>query len=256
MDCDYTDPGGTPLERIAQQQDGTHSAPCARSCEANAFQIEIRRISAERDALAAKLAELEGQEPVSAQCRFTDGRDEWRWADLAHHRHVQANPSEWDGYETRALYASPVPAEIEESADDHQLAETIMSDCGVSSNFEVLKERIAKRIARRVCGALERTVESAPSEPVNARLLTAARAAVAFIEGKPDAVEPFGLLREAIAAAESAPKAARLTRTDIAKALASAGLKPEDYREDGEILPLVIAIESAALRKNGIEVAE
>ncbi len=48
----------------------------------------------------------------------------------------------------------------------------------------------------------------------------------------------------------------RLTHADIAKALASAGLKPEDYREDGEILPLVIAIESAALRKNGIEVAE
>ena len=48
----------------------------------------------------------------------------------------------------------------------------------------------------------------------------------------------------------------RLTRVDIEKAFAQAGLKPEDYREDGEILPLVIAIESAALRKNGIEVAE
>ena len=48
----------------------------------------------------------------------------------------------------------------------------------------------------------------------------------------------------------------RLTRVDIEKAFAQAGLKPEDYREDGEILPLVIAIESATLRKNGIEVAE
>ena len=48
----------------------------------------------------------------------------------------------------------------------------------------------------------------------------------------------------------------RLTRVDIEKAFAQAGLKPEDYREDGEILPLVLAIESAALRKNGIEVAE
>lgn len=57
MDCDYTGPGGIPLERIAQQQGGTHPAPCARSCEANAFQIEIRRISAERDALTAKLVE-------------------------------------------------------------------------------------------------------------------------------------------------------------------------------------------------------
>lgn len=48
----------------------------------------------------------------------------------------------------------------------------------------------------------------------------------------------------------------RLTRVDIEKAFAQAGLKPEDYREDGEILPLVIAIESATLRKNGIEVVE
>ena len=56
--------------------------------------------------------------------------------------------------------------------------------------------------------------------------------------------------------AEPTPKAVRLTHADIAKALASAGLMPEDYREDGEILPLVIAIESATLRKNGIEVAE
>ena len=59
-----------------------------------------------------------------------------------------------------------------------------------------------------------------------------------------------------VAVAESDPKSVRLTHADIAKALASAGLKPEDYREDGEILPLVIAIESATLRKNGIEVAE
>ena len=59
-----------------------------------------------------------------------------------------------------------------------------------------------------------------------------------------------------LAMAEPAQKAVRLTHADIAKALASAGLKPEDYREDGEILPLVVAIEAAALRKNGIEVAE
>jgi len=59
-----------------------------------------------------KLAELEGQEPVAAQCRFTDSRDEWwRWCDLVHHRYVQAHPSEWAGYETRALYTRPVLAE-------------------------------------------------------------------------------------------------------------------------------------------------
>lgn len=104
MNCDYTGPGGIPLERIAQQQGGTHPAPCARSCEANAYEIQIRQLSSERDAMAA----------------------------------------------------------------------------------------------------------------------------------------------------EAAPRVARLTHPDIAKALASAGLKPEDYRDDGEIFPLVVAIESAALRKNGL----
>ena len=130
----------------------------------------------------------------------------------------------------------------------------------------------------------------APAEPVNARLLDALKRAKSalvsfkFVPGcancwEESDEEDLAAIDSAIAAAEAqqerllqdmhdagreidrmmaeaAPKAARLTRTDIAKALASAGLKPEDYREDGEILPLVIAIESAALRKNGIEAAE
>jgi hypothetical protein len=36
----------------------------------------------------------------------------------------------------------------------------------------------------------------------------------------------------------------------VAKALADAGLQPEDYREDGQILPLVRAIEQALKEKN------
>lgn len=56
MDCDYTGPGGIPLERIAQQQAGTHPAPCARSCEANAYEIEIRRLNAELERERMRLA--------------------------------------------------------------------------------------------------------------------------------------------------------------------------------------------------------
>jgi len=50
-----------------------------------------------------------------------------------------------------------------------------------------------------------------------------------------------------IAAAPPAPPASLTPLTDrqIAKALADAGLKPEDYREDGMIEPLVRAIEAA-----------
>ena len=54
-----------PTDRSALQAAGTHPAPGARHCESNAYQIEIRRISAERDALAARLDELERQEPVA-----------------------------------------------------------------------------------------------------------------------------------------------------------------------------------------------
>jgi hypothetical protein len=36
----------------------------------------------------------------------------------------------------------------------------------------------------------------------------------------------------------------------VAKALADAGLQPEDYREDGQILPLVRAIEAALKERN------
>ena len=41
---------------------GNPARSCAQSCEGNAYRIEIRRLTAERDALSAKLAELEGQE--------------------------------------------------------------------------------------------------------------------------------------------------------------------------------------------------
>lgn len=44
-----------PTDREALQATGTHPAPCARHCESNAYTLEARRISAERDALAARL---------------------------------------------------------------------------------------------------------------------------------------------------------------------------------------------------------
>lgn len=121
MNCDYTSPGGTPLERLAQQQAGTHPAPCARSCEANAYEIQIRQLSSERDAMAAKLkdaehdrdefrrvmngfaekmAELEGQEPVA-------------WVEVVS---THEGPYNFEGMAllgkgNHLLYARPVPAE-------------------------------------------------------------------------------------------------------------------------------------------------
>ena len=48
-------------DRIAQQAAGTHPAPCARHCEANAFQIEIRRLQSHVSALEVERDNLQGQ---------------------------------------------------------------------------------------------------------------------------------------------------------------------------------------------------
>lgn len=42
----------------------------------------------------------------------------------------------------------------DEAWDDIELAEVIMSDCGASSHYEPLKERIAKRIAKHVAAKI------------------------------------------------------------------------------------------------------
>ena len=47
-------------EKETLQASGEHPAPCARHCEAVAFEIEIRRLTAERDALAAQLLDILG----------------------------------------------------------------------------------------------------------------------------------------------------------------------------------------------------
>ena len=49
------------MNRTEQQAAGTHPAPCARHCEANAFQIEIRRLQSHVSALEVGRDNLQGQ---------------------------------------------------------------------------------------------------------------------------------------------------------------------------------------------------
>ena len=49
------------MNRTEQQAAGTHPAPCARHCEANAFQIEIRRLQSHVSALEIERDNLQGQ---------------------------------------------------------------------------------------------------------------------------------------------------------------------------------------------------
>lgn len=44
-----------PAERHAAQAEGKHPAPCARFCEANAFEIELRQLRRENERLRAQL---------------------------------------------------------------------------------------------------------------------------------------------------------------------------------------------------------
>lgn len=150
---------------------------------------------AERDTLAAKLAELEGQEPVAW---MTAKRDMASFVNF----HDDDLP----------LYARPVPA----------------------------------------------------GRPVNARLLSAliqCRDRFVFYVGhhldkgdmgKAAENEKFvAMANDAIASAESAPKAGRLTDRECAMATSeSAHMRSDD------MLRIARAIETAVLRKNGIEVAE
>jgi len=216
------------------------------------------------------MAELEGQEPVAWLY-------DWQAPEGLIKDWVETNRDEIQEGATsiRPLFARQVPAE----PVNVRLLEAMKRAKSALVSFKFVPEHANcwEESDEEDLAAIDGAIAAAdaqqerllpvtvPTEPVNARLLTALKACrhkfaqyVAHHISKGDmhkamANESMVAMADvAIMAAEAAPRAARLTHSDIAKALASAGLKPEDYREDGEILPLVVAIESAALRKNGL----
>lgn len=208
-------------------------------------EIDIKALQAERDGLA----ELE---PVGV----VDEADDGLFVDIE-------TP---DGVRVRRgdkLYARPVPAEPVNA----RLLEALkglmaLSDHRVDLRDQAKAARSAIAEAEAQQERLLQDMHDAGRE-IDRVMAEAAPKAVRLTEASQEIC--YGKSAEALGTPEDQDRVAteqdyappvRLTHADIAKALASAGLMPEDYREDGEILPLVIAIESAALRKNGIEVAE
>lgn len=61
---------------------------------------------------AAPVPPQDDAQPVAGQSRFTSQKD-WQPCGYEHHLMVIANPSEWPGYETRALYTRPDASEVE-----------------------------------------------------------------------------------------------------------------------------------------------
>jgi hypothetical protein len=131
-----------------------------------------RQVEILSDALAESRREVAAlkavQEPVAAECKF-DREQEWLHCEIAHHNLVQSEPHKWPGYQTRLLYTTPPaaqPAPVQEPVawvSLQWLAEMILSDCGHSSNYTPLLDRVKARIEQ-----WERA-NSAPTPPAAQR---------------------------------------------------------------------------------------
>lgn len=238
---------------------------------------EFRRVM---NGFAEKMAELEGQEPVAWIYDWQAPEDlirDWSTNNAAEIPEGATN--------IRPLYARPVPAEpvnarlldalsallddiealIGESAGVYGLH--LNGDVSPWSELEEggRFERLSSMSRAREAIAAADAQQAGPVRPKVSFIPSVENMPMArsIDDEMMDLVDRLGALEPVDPRAWKhllvyAPKTdpVRLTRVDIEKAFAQAGLKPEDYREDGEILPLVIAIESATLRKNGIEVVE
>lgn len=155
---------------------GNPASTCAQSCEGNAYRIAIRRLregyddarraatelalqntklTRERDALAAKLAELEGQEPNEISPEFTDSaRAALLWV-LWHHQGGSSPVGQPIRYALGMGAHEPMnEIQVQEAKRWAALAKSESHD-------------FHKRYARPI-----------PAEPVNARLLEALKSCV------------------------------------------------------------------------------
>lgn len=224
------------------------------------------QLQAERDALASKLAELEGQEPIGEVVHsdvLPNAEGKYRHEFMSDFRiGVQAE-----------LYARPIPAEMSPEFTDtarsallwvlwhHQggsspVGQPIRYALGMGEHERLSERQVqeAKRWAALTNSETRDFHRDHAERPVNARLLSAARAVVARWETPlwKDAPATAGFiyeLRDALAACnESARKAVRLTQDELEVAAKEGG--KTDW------VTLFQRIETAVLRKNGIEVAE
>ncbi len=203
MNCDYTSPGGTPLERLAKQQAGNHPAPCARSCEANAYEIQIRRLSAERDALAAKLAELDGQDPVA-----------WVEVVSTHEGPYNFERMALLGKGNHLLYARPVPAEPV-NVEFGMRGENMFFKIGNQSfllDYKPAEPGEFEFMQKMLLSAFSRITHGVKTEiqPVNTLLLTALKACRNKLAHYAAMV---AMADVAIMAAEAAPKVCESRQT-------------------------------------------
>lgn len=258
--------------------------------------VEAIRLKEERDASAAKLANVEGQlaaverlRPMWAQGHSTDS--------VAAQVSAAALTSLWDllgvGNQTSAVVKLKQLLRV--SAERDALAAKLAELEGQPPVAYANGDALDNMLDDRVCVVLgskdsfHRTPvfrRQIPAEqPVNARLLGALSALLDDIEGligessgvyglhlngdvspwseleeggRFERLSSMSSAREAIAAAESAPKAVRLTDEEVASLLADSDKNSLRVPSFFMVEPhkFARAIESAVLAKNGIEVAE
>ena len=191
------------------------------SCEDVARRVdECVALRAERDALAARLAELEGQEPVAWVY-------DWQAPEGLIKGWVETNRDAIpeDATNIRPLYARPIPAEPVNA----RLLEALkrLSFCAQTTGGVAGRDD-------ELCSAIEASAKAiAAAEAQQERLL----------QDMHDAGREIDRVM-----AEAAPKAVRLTLDELDAAA----------KEGGKTnwVTLFQRIETAVLRKNGIEVAE
>lgn len=69
------------------------------------------RLISEKILVSEHLEAARKQEPCGWQCRFITPAETWGYCSKEHYETVKAAPHEYPGYEVRAVYARPVPAQ-------------------------------------------------------------------------------------------------------------------------------------------------
>lgn len=210
------------VAELVEERDAMARALDRQTTAAERIAQQVMASTSERDALAARLAELEGQEPVAwvYDWQAPEGLIKG-WVET----NREAIPE--NANNIRPIYARPVPAEPVNA----RLLEALkrLSFCAQTTGGVAGRDD-------ELCSAIEASAKAiAEAEAQQERLL----------QDMHDAGREIDRVM-----AEAAPKAARLTEAEVAAAL---NLFPQP---SSLVLKITRAIETAVLRKNGIEVEE
>ena len=94
-------------------------------------QKSYRELTWENNRLKAELEATRNQEPCGWQSRFITPTETWGFCSKEHYETVKAAPHEYPGYEVRAVYASPVPAQQLEAVKHEYPMQPIFLDNGL-----------------------------------------------------------------------------------------------------------------------------